>query len=145
MKLNMHKLDTALWLFLCSSFVALGPYAISYLWVLAMLELRQHETLRQTDVMDPLDDSERAQFRADCYGSSFARVAAAMAKAAVMRFAGTNLHCYPQLLLCRVTILRTTCPGSRTLGIFVHYLQFLLRFHHLPFLLPHILVHLPPS
>jgi hypothetical protein len=52
-------------------------------------ELRQHETLRQTHGMDPLDDSELAQFRANCYLSSSARVADAMAKATVMRLAGT--------------------------------------------------------
>ena len=33
--------------FVCSSFGALGPSAIRYLWALAMLELRQHEALRQ--------------------------------------------------------------------------------------------------
>jgi hypothetical protein len=49
----------------------------------------KHETLRQTHGMDPLDDSERAQFRANCYRSSSFRVAAAMAKATVMRLAGT--------------------------------------------------------
>ncbi len=70
MKLNMHKLDTAVKLFVCSSFGALGPSAISYLWVLAMLELRQHETLRQAYGIDPLDDSERAQFRANSYRSA---------------------------------------------------------------------------
>ena len=32
--------------FVCSCFGALGPSAIRYLWVLAMLELRQHEALR---------------------------------------------------------------------------------------------------
>ena len=75
--------------FVCSSFGALGPSAIRYLWALAMLELRQHEALRHAHGMDPLDDSERAQFRATCYRSSSARVAAAMAKATVMRLAGT--------------------------------------------------------
>ena len=77
--------------FVCSSFGALGPSAIRYLWVLAMLELRQHETLRHTHGMAPLDDGERAQFRANRYRSSSARVsvADAMAKATVMRLAGT--------------------------------------------------------
>ena len=75
--------------FVCSCFGALGPSAIRYLWVLAMLELRQHEALRQRQGMDPLDDRERAQFRATCYRSSSARIAAAMAKATVMRLAGT--------------------------------------------------------
>jgi hypothetical protein len=50
--------------FVCSCFGALGPSAIRYLWVLAMLELRQHEALRHIQGLDPLDDSERAQFRA---------------------------------------------------------------------------------
>ena len=75
--------------FVCSCFGALGPSAIRYLWVLAMLELRQHEALRHAQGLDPLDDSERAQFRANCYRSSSARVAAAMAKATVMRLTGT--------------------------------------------------------
>jgi hypothetical protein len=72
-----------------SCFGALGPSAIRYLWVLAMLELQQHEALRHAQGLDPLDDSERAQFPANCYRSSSARVAAAMAKATVMRLTGT--------------------------------------------------------
>ena len=75
--------------FVCSSFGALGPSAIRYLWALAMLELRQHEALRQKQGLDPLIESERAQYRANCYRSSTARVAAAMAKATVMRLSGT--------------------------------------------------------
>ena len=54
-----------------------------------MLELRQHEVLRQKQGLDPLIESERAQYRANCYRSSTARVAAAMAKATVMRLSGT--------------------------------------------------------
>jgi hypothetical protein len=61
--------------FVCSCFGALGPSAISYLWVLAMLELRQHEALQNAQGLDPLDDSEQAQFQAICYRSSSARVA----------------------------------------------------------------------
>jgi hypothetical protein len=55
-------------------FGALGPSAIRYLSVLAMLELRQHEALRRLQGMDPLDDSERApsQNRANCFRSSSA-------------------------------------------------------------------------
>ena len=66
-------------------FGALGPSAIRYLWGLAMLELRQPEALRHLQGMDPLDHSELAQFRATCYRSGSARIAAAMAKATVMR------------------------------------------------------------
>ena len=55
-----------------------------------MLESRQHEALGHLQGMDPLDDRERAQFRATCYRSSSARIAAAMAKATVMRLAGTQ-------------------------------------------------------
>jgi hypothetical protein len=73
----------------CSCFGALGPSAIRYLSMLAMLELRQHEALRDKQGLDPLDDSERAQYRATCFRSSSARIAAAMAKATVMRLAGT--------------------------------------------------------
>ena len=40
--------------FVCSSFGALGPSSIRYLWALAMLELRQHEALRQKQGLDPL-------------------------------------------------------------------------------------------
>ena len=47
--------------FVCFCFGALGPSALLYLWVFAMLELRQHEALRNLQGMDPLDDSERAQ------------------------------------------------------------------------------------
>jgi hypothetical protein len=75
--------------FVCSCFGALGPSAIRYLWVLAMLELRQQEALQHAQGLDPLDDSERAQFHANCYRSSSARVAAAMAKATFMRLTGT--------------------------------------------------------
>ena len=75
--------------FVCSCFGALGPSALQYLWVLAMLELRQHEALRNLQGMDPLDGSERAQYRASCFRSSSARVAAAMAKATIMRLAGS--------------------------------------------------------
>jgi hypothetical protein len=57
--------------------------------VLAMLELRQHEALRNVQGMDPLNDRERAQLRANCYRSSSARIAAGMAQATVMRLAGT--------------------------------------------------------
>jgi hypothetical protein len=83
----MLKRDTVLSAFVCSCFGALGPSAIRYLWALAMLEIRQHEALRNAQGLDPLDDSERAQFRANCYRSSSAQVAAAMAKAAIMRLA----------------------------------------------------------
>jgi hypothetical protein len=75
--------------FICSCFGALGPSAIRYLSVLAMLELRQYEALRNQQGLDPLDESERAQYRARCFKSSSARIAAAMAKATVMRLAGT--------------------------------------------------------
>ncbi len=39
--------------------------------------------------MDPLDDSERAQYRANCFRSSSARNATGKAKATIMRSAGT--------------------------------------------------------
>ncbi len=74
--------------FICSCFGALGPSAIRYLSVLAMLELRQYKSLRNQQGLDPLDDSERAQYWANCFKSSSARIAAAMAKATVMRLAG---------------------------------------------------------
>jgi hypothetical protein len=45
--------------FICSCFEALGPSAILYLSVLAMLELRQHEAICNQQGLDPLDDSER--------------------------------------------------------------------------------------
>ena len=75
--------------FVSSCFGALGPSAIRYLWALAMLELRQHETLRNRQGLDPLTDSERAQYRAGCFRSSSARVAAAMTRATIMRLLGT--------------------------------------------------------
>ncbi len=72
----------------------------------------------------PLDVSEQAQFRANSYRSSSARVAA-MAKALVMRLADT-----PSL---------PTVPLVHNLpGISGRYLQSLLRpLHSLPF--PHLL------
>ena len=76
--------------FVSSCFGALGPSAIRYLWALAMLELRQHETLRNLQGLDPLLDSERAQYRAGCFRSSSARVAAAMTRATIMRLLGTT-------------------------------------------------------
>ena len=75
--------------FVCSSFGALGPSAIRYLAALATLELRQHEAVRSLQGLDHLDPSERAQYRASCFRSSSARIAAAMAKATIMRLAGT--------------------------------------------------------
>ncbi len=72
-----------------SSFGALGPSAIRYLTVLAMLELLQHEAVRSLQGLDPLDVSKRAQYRASCFRSSSAQIADAMAKATFMRFAGT--------------------------------------------------------
>ncbi len=75
--------------FVCSSFGALGPSAIRYLAALATLELRHHEAVCSIQGLDHLDPSERAQYRAICFGSSSARLAAAMAKAAIMRLAGT--------------------------------------------------------
>ena len=75
--------------FVCSCFGALGPSAIRYMWVLAMLELRQHVALCNLQGMDPLEDSERAQYTARCFRSSSSGVAAAMAKATLMRLAGS--------------------------------------------------------
>ncbi len=56
-------------------------YYLRYLSALAMLELREHKTLRSHQGIDPSDDSERAQYRANCFRSSSARIATAMAKA----------------------------------------------------------------
>ncbi len=75
--------------FVCSSFGALGPSAIRYLAALATLELRQQEAVRSLQGLDHLDPSERAQYRASCFRSSSARIAASMAKATIMRLAGT--------------------------------------------------------
>ncbi len=70
---------------------AFGPYAIRYLLALPTLELslRQHDAIRNKQGLDPLVDSERAKYSANCYRSSTARVADAMAKAAVMCLSGT--------------------------------------------------------
>jgi hypothetical protein len=53
-----------------------------------MLELRQHEELRRQQGMNSLDDSERAQCRANCSRASSARIATVMAKATFMRLTG---------------------------------------------------------
>jgi hypothetical protein len=66
---------------------------VRYLTMLAMLELRQHEALRRLQGMGPLDDSERAQYRANCFRASSARIATVMAKATIMRLTGAT----PQL------------------------------------------------
>ncbi len=71
--------------FICSCFGALGPSALRYLTVLSMLELRQHEALRRLQGLDPLDDSEHAQYMANCFRASSARIAAVMAKGTIMR------------------------------------------------------------
>ncbi len=71
--------------FICSWFGALGPSALRYFTVLAMLELRQHAELRRLQGMDPLDDSERAQYRTNCFRASSARIATVMAKATIIR------------------------------------------------------------
>ncbi len=55
--------------FVCSSFRALGPSAIQYLWALAMLETRQHDVLQHKQGLDPLVDGERAKYGEDCYRS----------------------------------------------------------------------------
>ncbi len=55
-----------------------------------MLELRQDDALRSKQGLD----SERAQYSANCYRSSTARVAAVMVKATVMRLSGTPLLPY---------------------------------------------------
>jgi hypothetical protein len=59
-----------------------------YLTVLALSELRQHEALRPLQSMDPLDDSERAQYRANHFWASSARIATVMAKATIMQLTG---------------------------------------------------------
>jgi hypothetical protein len=87
MKLKMHKLDTALWFSYALALVHWDHPLSAIFWVLAILEL--HEVLRHVQGMDPLDDSELAQFRVNCYRSTPAWVAAAMDTAAVMRLPGT--------------------------------------------------------
>jgi hypothetical protein len=80
--------------FICSCFGALGLSSIRYLSVLAIFELRQHEAipiLRNQQGLDPLDDSGRDQYRANCFRASSARVAAAIAKATVMRLLALHL------------------------------------------------------
>jgi hypothetical protein len=116
--------------FVCSCFGALGPSAIRYLWVfkLAMLELRQHEALWHAQGLDPLDDSERAQFRVR--RSRSARVAAAMAKATVMRLTGTPA--LPTVPPFHASTLRTTFRGPPILAIFVHDLLLPMHAHPLP-------------
>ena len=74
--------------FVGSCFGALGQAAVRYLWSLAWLEQRQNAATRSAHGLDPLDDAERAQFRARCYRYSSARVGAAIAKATVMRLSG---------------------------------------------------------
>ncbi len=54
-----------------------------------MLELRQYEFLHNQQGLDKLDDSKQAQYWANCFKSSSAKIAAAMAKATVMLLAGT--------------------------------------------------------
>jgi hypothetical protein len=71
--------------FICSCFGALGPSALRYLTVLAMLELRQHEALHSLQGLDPLDDSERAQYRENFFRASSAQIAAVMTKVTIMR------------------------------------------------------------
>jgi hypothetical protein len=93
-KCRKHELaysHTGYWfvVFIRSCFLALEPSAIRYQSVLEILELRQHERLRTQQGLDPSDDSERVQYRVNCFRSSSARIADAIAKAIVMRLAGT--------------------------------------------------------
>jgi hypothetical protein len=74
--------------FICSCFGALGPSALFYLTVLAMLELRQHEAPCSLQGLDPLDDSDSAQYRATYFRASSARIAAVMAKGTIMLLTG---------------------------------------------------------
>ncbi len=78
----MHTRDIVLW-FICSCFGALGP-AIRNLSVLAKLELRQQAALHRLQRMDPLNDSNRDQYRANCFRSSSAWIATVMAQASIM-------------------------------------------------------------
>ncbi len=74
--------------FICSCFGALGPSAIRYLLMLAMLELGKHEALRRLQGMDPWAESERAQYRANWFRSSSESAAMVMAKANIERLTG---------------------------------------------------------
>ena len=74
--------------FVGSCFGALGPSAIRYLWSLSWLEQRQNALTRRLQGLDPLDDTARAQFRAQCFRYSSARIGAVLAKATVMRLSG---------------------------------------------------------
>jgi hypothetical protein len=99
MKLLEHKRDTVLW----HSYVhVLEPWDLLHFDILlcssglAMLELRQHDpkALLRLQGMDPLDDSEHAQYLrlANCFRASSAQIATVMAKATIMR-----LTCAPSL------------------------------------------------
>jgi hypothetical protein len=93
-KCRKHELaysHTGYWfvVFICSCFLALEPSAIRYQSVLERMALRQHERLRTQQGMDPSDDSERVQYWTNCFRSSSARIADAIAKSIVMRLAGT--------------------------------------------------------
>jgi hypothetical protein len=124
--------------FVCSSFGALNPSAILYLAALATLELRQNQAARSLQGLDPLDVSERAQYRASCYRSSSARIATAMAKETIMRLAGT-----PSLPVVapfsRQYLARNICGVSD----FCDLLEALLRHPPLPF--PHLIIPVPLS
>jgi hypothetical protein len=92
----------------CSSFSALEHSTVRYLWVLAMLELRQ-------PWQSAGYDSDRAKYQASCFRPSAARIAAAMAKAAIMRFASSPS--LPAIAQYHSSILRTANVATPTFAI----------------------------
>ena len=78
----------AFFAFVVSCFGSFGPTvhtAVSCIFSLADLEMRQHESLLASQGLPPMDPSARSQFRAICYRQTSARICHAVAKASVMR------------------------------------------------------------
>jgi hypothetical protein len=73
--------------------------------------------------MDPLDANERAQYWASCFRSGSARIHAAMAKATIMRLAGT-----PSLPVVAPVPRQVRTHQSKTKYILVDHFHKPLRF-----------------
>ena len=83
--------------------------AARFLYVLAFLELRQNDDMRNKAGLPPLPPTDRSQFRAQCFRESSTRISAALAKATVMRITGTPSLPAPTFL-SHINLARN-CPG----------------------------------
>ena len=95
--------------FVLGCFGDFGAEAARFLYVLAFLELRQNDDMRNKAGLPPLPPTDRSQFRSQCFRQSSTRISAALAKATVMRITGTPSLPAPTFL-SHINLARN-CPG----------------------------------